>query len=129
MALVKIYATLEKRNELIEEVSGSIKYISAAALNIPEIPTVTSGVETVFAEGIDLVGIDYILEIIAVERPNQQMIAESIIAGLNTVYPDKLFSVYFNNIREVGMAHTPRQKEKGELLTMDEAIKRSKHEI
>ncbi len=126
MALVKIYAKAEKRKELIGHVAGSVKLVCAAALNVESVPTTPGGIETVFIEGIDLVGIDYILEIIAVERPNQQQIAEDIIHGLNEVYPDTLFSVYFNNIREVGMANTPRQKQEATSITMKEAIERSK---
>jgi hypothetical protein len=34
--------------------------------------------------------------------------------------------VYFNNIQEVGMANTPRQKQKATSITMEEAIERSK---
>ncbi len=92
---------------------------------MPEVPTTPGSIETVFIEGIDLIGIDYIIEIIAVERPNQQAIAEQFIAGLNQVYPDKLFSVYFNNIGEIGMANTPRPAISNSPITMDEAIKRS----
>jgi hypothetical protein len=67
-----------------------------------------ASVETVYCEGIDLIGIDYIMEIIAVERPNMQKIVDDIIAGLNKIYPDTKFSVYFNLISKNGMANTPR---------------------
>lgn len=129
MALIKIYATLEKRDNVVSHISHSVKLIASAALNVPEIPTNPSGIETVFIEGVDLVGIDYIVEIIAVERPNQQAIANNFINGLNAVYPKQLFSVYFNNISKVGMANTPRAGVLDEQLTMDEAIQRSKDEI
>ena len=89
-------------------------------------PTNPGTIETVLVEGIDLVGIDYILEVIAVKRPNQQRIAENIIDGLNRIYPDTFFSVYFNNIQEAGMANTQRESESMKPITMDEAIERSK---
>lgn len=126
MALIKVYALQDKREELFSGVARSIKFVSAAALNVPDMPTTPGSIETVFVEGIDLIGIDYILEIIAVERPNQQQIAQDIIEGLNTVYPHKTFSVYFNLIEESGMANTPRATTSEDELTMEEAIKRSK---
>lgn len=126
MALIKIYAKPERHDELIKEVSGVVKLIAAAALNVPEVPTAPSGVEMVFVEGIDLAGIDYIIEIIAVKRANQQAIAEEFIRGLNQVFPSKLFSVYFNNIQEKGMASTPRPVKHEEPISMKEAIERSK---
>lgn len=130
MALIKIHARPEKREELINKgVAKSIKLVAAAALNVQSLPTTPSGIETAFIEGIDLVGIDYIIEIIAVERPNQQQIAESFIRGLNQIYPDILFSVYFNNISTRGMANTPRPHGQEAPLTMGQAIKRSKNEV
>ncbi len=130
MALIKIYARPEKHEELVNGgVAKSIKLVVAAALNVQSLPTAPSGIETVFIEGIDLVGIDYIIEIIAVERPNQQQIAESFITGLNQIYPDILFSVYFNNISVRGMANTPRPSRQEAPLTMNQAIKRSKNEV
>jgi hypothetical protein len=126
MALIKIYARADKKDELFEVVSTTIKYVASAALNVPEIPTSPSSVETVFVEAIDIIGIDYIIEIIAVERPNQQQIADKFIAAMNTVYPEVLFSVYFNNISIAGMANTPRVNDNEEPITIEEAIKRSK---
>jgi hypothetical protein len=82
--------------------------VIARALNTSEIPTDENSVETVYCEGIDLIGIDYIMEIIAIERPNLQGIAETIIAELDKIHPDIKFSVYFNLISENGMANTPR---------------------
>lgn len=127
MALIKIYSKQDSREKLFNGVAQTIKLVTTAALNVPEVPTSTGSVETVYAEGIDLIGIDYILEVVAVKRPNQQVIAENIIKGLGEVYPDKLFSVYFNTIQEQGMAHTPRQSELGEMITMQEAVKRSRN--
>jgi len=109
MALIKIYSLPENKPDLLGSVGSSIKRVVARALNTPEIPTDESSVETVYCEGIDLIGIDYIMEIIAVERLNLQGIAETIIAGLNKIYPDTKFSVYFNLISENGMANTPRK--------------------
>ncbi|MCL2280650.1 hypothetical protein FWC31_02065 [Candidatus Saccharibacteria bacterium] len=108
MALVKIYSLPNKKQELVDSVAKNIKSVVAKALNTPEIPTDEGGVETVFVEGIDLINIDYIMEIIAIERPNQQRIADNIIADLNEIYPNIKFSVYFNLISETGMANTPR---------------------
>ena len=110
MALVKIYSLPDNKTALTDGVAKNIKVIVAKALNTPEVPTNENSVETVYCEGIDLVGIDYIMEIIAVERPNQQKIANDIIGGLNKIYPDVKFSVYFNLISEIGMSHTPRNK-------------------
>jgi hypothetical protein len=108
MALLKIYTRQENQELLRTEVSTAIKFVAAASLNVPEVPTTPSNVETVFIEGLDLVGIDYVIEVIALERPDQQEIAEAFIDGMNQIYPDKLFSVFFNNISEKGMANTPR---------------------
>ena len=83
---------------------------------MPELPTDEGSVETVYGEGIDLIGIDYILEIIAVERPDLQGIADGIVNGLNEIYPDIKFSVFFNLISEIGMAHTVRGGSRGDLL-------------
>src|SRR3990172_3502094 len=101
MALIKIYYEPNKDTQ-IDNVAKTIKLISSAALNCSEVPTSPSQVETVKIMGIDLVGIDFILEIVACERPKMQEIANSIISGLNAVYPDNFFSVYFNLIKEEG---------------------------
>jgi len=108
MALVKIYSLAKNKKTLFEHIARDIKNSVVKALNVPEVPTDENSVETVFCEGIDLVGIDYILEIIAIERPNQQKISNEIIANLNQIYPSTKFSVYFNLISEIGMANTPR---------------------
>jgi hypothetical protein len=108
MALIKIYSLPENKVALLSSVAKDIKSVAAQALDTPEIPTDEASVETVYCEGIDLIGIDYIMEIIAVERPNQQQIADKIIAKLNEIHPNTKFSVYFNLIAENGMANTPR---------------------
>ena len=126
MALIKIYTLPENQPALRGRVAKSVKLVAAAALNVPGVPTSPGSIETVYGKGIDLIGIDYILEIIAVERPNQQKIADTIISGLNQVYPDILFSVYFNNIQEIGMANTPRKTNPSAPITITEAIERSK---
>ncbi len=126
MALIKIYTEQQNFEELRTHVARTIKLVSAAALNVPEVPTSPSSVEIVLAEGLDLIGIDYICEIIAVERPNEQDIANCFIEGLNTVYPEKLFSVYFVHIEMNGMANTPRNGEKMPPLSMEEAILQAK---
>ena len=110
MALVKIYSLPNNKKALLESVSKNIKSIVAKALDTPEIPTNENSVETVYCEGIDLIGIDYIMEIIAIKRQNQRKIADDIINGLNKIYPDVKFSVYFNLISEIGMSNTPRNK-------------------
>ena len=110
MALVKIYSLPDNKKALTEGVAKNVKAIVAKALNTPEIPTNQNSVETVYCEGIDLIGIDYIMEIIAVKRSNQQKIADDIISGLNKIYPDIKFSIYFNLISEIGMSNTPRSK-------------------
>ena len=129
MALLKIYALPEKQIEVRSEIARSIKLIAAAALNVPTAPTTPGGIETVLIEGLDLVGIDYIIEIIAVKRPDQQTIANNFISGLNQVYPNKSFSVYFNNINEQGMANTERNKVSDEPISISDAIARSRDEI
>jgi hypothetical protein len=108
MALVKIYSLPENKQILLNSVAADIKRVVAQALDTPEIPTDEGSVETVYCEGIDLIDIDYIMEIIAVERSNQQKIADEIIRGLNKIHPALKFSVYFNLISENGMANTPR---------------------
>ena len=110
MALVKIYSLPENKLVLLDSVADDIRRVAAEALNTPEIPTDEGSVEIVYCEGIDLIGIDYIMEVIVVERPNLQDIAENMIAGLNKIHPDIRFSVYFNLISENGMANTPREK-------------------
>ena len=126
MALIKIYTEQQNFEELRTHVARTIKLVSAAALNVPEVPTSPSSVETVLAEGLDLIGIDYICEIIAVERPNEQDIANRFIEGLNAVYPEKLFSVYFVHIKMNGMTNTPRDSEKIPPLSMEKAILQAK---
>ena len=126
MALIKIYALPESRDLVCDSLALTIKLIGSAALNCHEIPTTPNNVEVVFCEGIDLAGIDYIVEIVACERPNLQKIGDDFIAGLNVVYPDKLFSVYFNIIEETGMANSFRPKKTDKPLTMEEAISISK---
>lgn len=125
MALIKVYTQETNRGELFKGVASTVKLIGAAALNVPSLPTTPGNIEIVYGEGIDLIGIDYILEVIAVERPNQQVIAEKMIEGLNKVYPSKLFSIYFNNISESGMANTPRSEVELIPITMEEAVSRS----
>jgi len=124
MALVKIY-TESDDIELVPETAKVIKLVAAAALNCPEVPTKPSQVETIICHGLDLIGIDYIMEVIACERPNMQSIGDAIIAGLNEVYPDKLFSVYFNLINEAGMAATPRPTVIDAPITMKQAMDKS----
>jgi hypothetical protein len=109
MALVKVYALPGNKLALLSSVARDIKAVVAQALDTPGIPTDEGSVETVYGEGLDLIGIDYIMEIIAVERPNQQQIAETIIRELNNIHPSVKFSVYFNLISENGMANTPRR--------------------
>ncbi len=122
MALIKIYSEPNKANQL-NEIAKAVKLICAAALNCPEISTKPSQVETVATNGIDLVGIDYILEVICAKRPNMQNIGNNIISGLNSIYPNILFSVYFNIIEVDGMAATSRSLINDKPVTMDEAIK------
>ncbi len=122
MALIKIYGEKDRLLDLRDHVAYSVKQIGAAALNVPGVETTPGTVETVLGEGLDLVGIDYICEIIAVKRPDEQAIADNFISGLNEVYPDKLFSAYFVHIDEVGMANTPRQSTSSDPVTMAEAI-------
>lgn len=122
MALIKIYTEQKNINELREHVAHSIKLVGAATLNVHEVPTTPAQIETVLGEGLDLIGIDYICEIIAVERPNEQTIAEVLISGLNKIYPDKLFSVYFVHISKEGMSNTPRAKTLAQPITLDKAI-------
>lgn len=126
MALLKIYTEPTNFDRTREEIAKVIKLISAAALNCPEVPTSPNSIETVLVEGLDLIGIDFIIEIIACKRPGMQKIADDLIAGLNEVYPDLLFSVYFNIIDKEGMANTPRHGVEGKILTMSEAVQKSK---
>jgi len=107
MALIKIYSEPRNDNKL-PAVAKSIKQVCSEALDCPEIPTSPNQIETVKCTAIDLVGIDYILEVICCERPNMQSIGDSIISKLNAIYPETFFSVYFNIIKEDGMASTPR---------------------
>ncbi|MFZ2494749.1 MAG: hypothetical protein WAW60_03210 [Candidatus Saccharimonadales bacterium] len=125
MALLKIYTLKGNKQQLFNEIAPAMKYVAAAALNVPSMPTTPANIETVYCEGIDLIDIDYIIEIIAVERPNQQHIADKFIAGLNQMYPDRLFSVYFNIISENGMASSLRKHSNDNPITMKEAIERS----
>lgn len=126
MALIKIYTERQNFEELRAHVAKNIKLIGAAALNVLEVPTSPSSIETVLGEGLDLIGIDYICEIIAVERPGEQAIADNFIAGLNAVYPEKLFSAYFVHIKENGMANTPRNGETLPPISMNEAVAQAK---
>lgn len=126
MALIKIYTRPEKHDLLVHNVANEIKLIAGAVLNVPEVPTTPESIEVVYGEGIDLIGIDYIIEIIAVERPSQQQIANNFIDGLKQAYPDILFSVYFNNISEVGMANTPRPSRDSRPITMQQALEKIK---
>ena len=126
MALIKIYTEPNNLNELRAHVAQSIKLVAAAALNVPEVEATPGSIETVYTEGLDLIGIDYICEIIAVKRPNEQAIADNFIAGLNQIYPDKLFSVYFVHIDEVGMSNTPRPRTESQPISMNEAIEMAK---
>ena len=123
MALIKIYTEPKNLDELRAHVARSIKLVAAAALNVPEVETTPGSIETVFCEGLDLIGIDYICEIIAVKRPNEQSIADNFIDGLNQVYPDKLFSVYFVHIDEAGMSNTPRPRTESRPIDMNEAVR------
>jgi hypothetical protein len=129
MALIKIFTRKKNLGELKEHVAYSVKMIGAAVLDTPECEAAPSSIETVYVEGLDLVGIDYILEIIAIERENQQKIAELFIKTLHEVYPDKLFSVYFNIISENGMANTPRPELKNQPITIKDAVAASRDRI
>ena len=126
MALIKIYTEQKNVEELRRHVARSVKLVAAAALNVPEVKTTPGSIETVYTEGIDLIGIDYICEIIAVRRPNEQAIADNFIEGLSQVYPNKLFSVYFVHIEEIGMSNTPRQSAHSLPITMDKAVEMAK---
>ena len=128
MALIKIIYN-QKEAEQVNDIAKAIKFICSAGLNCPEVFTTPSQIETVKIAGIDLIGINYILEIVACERPNLQKISDNIINGLNAVYPDKLFSVYFNIINEQGMSSTPRERPSDKSISMDEAIQLSKNNI
>jgi len=66
---------------------------------------------------------------VACERPNLSAIGNNIIYGLNAVYPDILFSVYFNIIDSEGMASTPRQQPNDSPISMEEAVGLSKQSI
>lgn len=123
MALIKIYTKKENYNELFEHVAGAVKLVGSAVLNVEGFETTPGSVETVYIEAIDIIGIDYICEIIGVERPNQQDIADNFIRGLSEVYPDRLFSVYFVNISENGMSNTPRPSSVSQPISIDEAVK------
>lgn len=122
MALIKIYTKKENHDELFSHVAKAIKLVGSAALNVEGFETTPGSVETVYIEAIDIIGIDYICEIIGVKRPDEQSIADSFIAGINEVYPDKLFSVYFVHIDEVGMSNTPRAKGSSGPISLDEAV-------
>lgn len=82
-----------------------------------------------FISSIDRSGLIIFWRLLQLSGQNQQQIAEYIIHGLNEVYPDTFFSVYFNNIQEVGMANTPRQKQKATSITMEEAMRGARDEI
>lgn len=122
MALIKIYSKGKNLDELRMHVANSIKLVASAALNVQGVETAPGSVETVCVEGLDLIGIDFICEIIAVRRPDEQSIADNFITGLNQIYPNKLFSVYFVHIDEVGMSHTPRPSGNSRPISMSEAV-------
>jgi len=126
MALLKVYTQVQNYEQLRNNVAQVIKLICSAALNCDEIPTAPSNIEMVYCEGIDLVNIDYIIEIIACRRKNLEKISQKIVSGLNAVYPDKHFSVYFNLIEEDGMANTPRKSIEDKPISIEEAIKISR---
>lgn len=129
MALIKIYTEQKNIEELRAHVARSVKLVAAATLNVPEVETTPGSIETVYAEGLDLIGIDYICEIIAVRRPNEQAIADNFIAGMNQIYPDRLFSVYFVHIDEIGMSNTPRQAVSSRPITMNEAMQMARSNL
>jgi len=122
MALIKIYTKKENYDELFNHVAKAIKLVGSAVLNVEGFETTPGSVETVYIETIDIIGIDYICEIIGVKRPDEQLIADSFITGMNEVYPDKLFSVYFVHIDEIGMSNTPREKGNSSPISLDEAV-------
>lgn len=126
MALLKIYTEPKNFDQARANVARSIKLVAAASLNCPEIPTGVNSIETVLVEGIDLIGIDYIIEVVACERPSMQKIANNMIAGLSEIHPDLLFSVYFNLIESDDMANSPRPEKAEEILTMSQAIAKAK---
>lgn len=123
MALIKIYTKKENYKELFSHVARAVKLVGSATLNVEGFETTPDGVETVYVEAIDIIGIDYICEIIGVKRPDEQAIADNFITGLNQIYPDKLFSVYFVHIDEVGMSNTPRPSSDVRSISMSEAIR------
>lgn len=122
MALLKIYSLPGNQKLIKENLGRTLKLISSAVLNCSEIPTCPDDIELVFGEAIDLSGIDFIIEIVACKRPDLQKRSMDLIKGLNTIYPNKLFSVYYNLIEEEGMANTPRSKKDNKTLSLDEAI-------
>ena len=123
MALIKIYTKRENYKELFSHVARAVKLVGSATLNVEGFETTPDGVETVYVEAIDIIGIDYICEIIAVKRPDEQVIADNFITGLDQIYPDKLFSVYFVHIDEIGMSNTPRPSSDFRSISMNEAIR------
>ena len=125
MALIKIYTKKENQDELVSHVARAIKLVGSAALNVEGFETSPGSVETVYVEAIDIIEIDYICEIIGVKRPDEQSIADNFIAGMNEVYPDKLFSVYFVHIDEVGMSNTPRKQSECSTISLEEAVRQS----
>ena len=66
MALIKIYSERKNLEELRKHVANSIKLVASAALNVEGFEATPGSVETVYAEAIDIIGIDYICEIIGV---------------------------------------------------------------
>ena len=123
MALIKIYTKKENYKELFSHVARAVKLVGSATLNVEGFETTPDGVETVYVEAIDIIGIDYICEIIGVKRPDEQAIADNFITGLNQIYPNKLFSVYFVHIDEIGMSNTPRPSSDFRSISMSEAIR------
>ena len=122
MAIIKIYTKKENYEELFEHVAKAIKLVGSAVLNVEGFETIPGSVETVYIEAIDIIGIDYICEIIGVKRPDEQSIADNFIAGMNEIYPNKLFSVYFVYIDEMGMSNTPREKVVSSPISLNEAV-------
>ena len=122
MALIKIYSLALNKEFVRNNLTQSLRLIGSAVLNCPEIPTTPSSIEVIYCEGIDLAGIDYIIEIVACKRPNLQKISDNLISALNAVYPKILFSVYFNLIEEAGMTSSPRIKSTEKAISTEEAI-------
>ncbi len=126
MALIKIHAEAERLPELRAHVAMSIKLIGAAALNSPVMSATLSSTRTAYVEAFDLTGIDYMVEIIGLKRPDEQKIADAIVAGLKEVYPDAWFYVYFMHNDEDGMSSSRDSELRDDGISMDEAIELAK---